>query len=199
MKSLTRVQLFATPWTVTYQAPPSMGFSRQEYWSGLPFPSPGDLPDPGIKPRSPAWHADALPSEPPGKLHMKWIINKDLQYSTGKYIQYSVIIYMEEKPGEYISESVTCSVLSNFLRPHGLLPARFICPWNSPGKNTAVSGHSLLQELFQNQRWNPVNLASPVLAGRFFTICTIIHMCDSPGGAMVMNLPANQEMQGACV
>ena len=56
-----------TPWTVAYQAPPSMGFSRQECWSGLPFSSPGDLPDPGIKPRSPALQADALPSEPPGK------------------------------------------------------------------------------------------------------------------------------------
>ena len=44
----------ATPWTVAYQAPPSMGFSRQEYWNGSPFPSPGDLPDPGIEPRSPA-------------------------------------------------------------------------------------------------------------------------------------------------
>ena len=54
VKSLSRVQLFATPWTVAYQAPQSIGFSRQEYWSGLPFPSPGDLPDPGIKPRSPA-------------------------------------------------------------------------------------------------------------------------------------------------
>ena len=52
--SLSRVQLFATPRTVAYQAPLSMGFSRQEYWSGLPFPSPGDLPDPGIEPRSPA-------------------------------------------------------------------------------------------------------------------------------------------------
>ena len=49
------------------QAPPSMGFFRQEYWSGLPFPSPGDLPNPGIKPRSPALPADALTSEPPGK------------------------------------------------------------------------------------------------------------------------------------
>ena len=47
--SLSRVRLFATPWTVAYQASPSMGFSRQEYWSGLPFPSPGDLPDPGIE------------------------------------------------------------------------------------------------------------------------------------------------------
>ena len=54
-KSLSRVRLFETPWTVAYQAPPSTGFSRQEYWSELPFPSPGDLPYPGIEPRSPAW------------------------------------------------------------------------------------------------------------------------------------------------
>ena len=67
MTSLSRVQLFVTPWIVAYQAPPSMGFSRQEYWRGLPFPSPGGLPDPGIEPRSPALQADALPSEPPGK------------------------------------------------------------------------------------------------------------------------------------
>ena len=53
-----------TPWTVAYQAPPSMGFSRQGCWSGLPFPSPGELPDPGIEPGSPALQADALPSEP---------------------------------------------------------------------------------------------------------------------------------------
>ena len=56
-----------TPWTVACLAPLSVGFSRQEYWSGLPFPSPGDLPDPGIEPGSPALQADALPSEPPGK------------------------------------------------------------------------------------------------------------------------------------
>ena len=53
VKSLSHVRLFATPWTVAYQAPQSMRFSRQEYWSGLPFPSPGDLPNPGIKPVSP--------------------------------------------------------------------------------------------------------------------------------------------------
>ena len=68
VKSLSRVRLFATPCTVAYQAPPSMGFSRQEYWSGLPFPSPGNLPNPGIKLRSPAFQADALTSEPPGML-----------------------------------------------------------------------------------------------------------------------------------
>ena len=65
VKSLSRVQLFVTPWTVAYQAPPSMGFSRQEYWSGLTFPSPGDLSDPGIEPGYPAFQADALTSEPP--------------------------------------------------------------------------------------------------------------------------------------
>ena len=67
VKLLSRVQLFVTPWTAAYQAPPSMEFSRQEYWSGLPFPSPGDLPDPGITPRSPTLQAGALPSELPGK------------------------------------------------------------------------------------------------------------------------------------
>ena len=67
MKSLSRVRLFATPWTVAYQAPPSVGFSRQKYWSGVPFPSPGDLSDAGIEPRSPAFQADTLTSEPPGK------------------------------------------------------------------------------------------------------------------------------------
>ena len=68
VKSLSRVQLFVTSWTVAHQAPPSVGFSRQECWSGLPFPSPGDLPNPGIEPGSPALQADALPSESPGKL-----------------------------------------------------------------------------------------------------------------------------------
>ena len=68
VKWLSCVQLFATPWAVAYQAPPSMEFSRQECWGGLPFPSPGDLPNPGIKPGSPASQADALPSEPPWKL-----------------------------------------------------------------------------------------------------------------------------------
>ena len=65
VKLFSRVWLFTTPWTRAHQAPPSMEFSRQEYWSGLPFPSPGDLPDPGIEPGSPALRADALPSEPP--------------------------------------------------------------------------------------------------------------------------------------
>ena len=66
VRSLSHVQLFAAPWTVAHQTPPAMEFFRQEYWSGLPFPSPVDLPDQGIKPGSPASRADALPSEPSG-------------------------------------------------------------------------------------------------------------------------------------
>ena len=63
----TQSGLTVPPWTVARQAPLSMGFSRQEHWSGVPFPSPGDLPDPGMEPRSPALRADCLPSAPPGK------------------------------------------------------------------------------------------------------------------------------------
>ena len=60
-QSLCFFQLFVTPWTVAHQASLSMGFPRQEYWSGFLFPSPVDLPDPGIKPTSPAWQVDSLP------------------------------------------------------------------------------------------------------------------------------------------
>ena len=63
--SLSRIRLFVTPWIVAYQAPLSMGFSRQEYWSGLPFPSPGDLPDLGIEPVSPALAGGIFTTEPP--------------------------------------------------------------------------------------------------------------------------------------
>ena len=63
---LSHVQLFVTLWTLALQAPPSTEFSKEEYWDGFPFPSPEDLPYPGIKPRSPALQADSLLSELPG-------------------------------------------------------------------------------------------------------------------------------------
>ena len=69
VKLLPCVRLFVIPWTVAYQAPPSMGFSRQEYWNGLSFPSPVDLPNPEIEPGSPALWADSLPTELLGKPH----------------------------------------------------------------------------------------------------------------------------------
>ena len=72
VKSLSRVRLFETPWIIAPQAPRSMGFFRQEYWSGLPFPFPGDLPDPGIEPRSPALQADAQVSRIAGRRFNLW-------------------------------------------------------------------------------------------------------------------------------
>ena len=74
VKLLSRVRLFATPWTVAYQALQFMEFSRQEYWSGLPFPSPGDLPDSGIKLRSPALQADSLPLSNQGSTFITLIL-----------------------------------------------------------------------------------------------------------------------------
>ena len=67
VKSLSRVRLLVTPWTAAHQVPLFMEIPRQKYWSGLPFPSPGNVPNPGIKPRSPELQADSLPPEPPGK------------------------------------------------------------------------------------------------------------------------------------
>ena len=70
-----------TPWTIAHQAPLSMEFSRQEYWSGLPFPSQRDLPDPGIEPGSPALQADSLPCEPtrlPGPPQRRWFTHQKL-------------------------------------------------------------------------------------------------------------------------
>ena len=95
VKSLSPVRLFVTPWTVAYQALPSMGFSRQEYWSGLPFPSPGDLPDPGIKPGSLAFQADALTSEPPGKPKRSYEV---LQASCSLNINFPTIPELIEPP-----------------------------------------------------------------------------------------------------
>ena len=80
MSSLSRVQLFVTPYTVAYKAPPSMEFSRQEYWSGLPCPSPGDLLNPGIEPGSPAFQADALSSQPPGNRYRHLVPQKSIMY-----------------------------------------------------------------------------------------------------------------------
>ena len=94
VKLLSRVRLFGTPWTLAYQAPPSMEFSRQEYWSGLPFPSPWYLSDPGIEPRSPALQADALPSELPGKPQIN--LGRDqlrLWYSMSQSTKMHVCIY----------------------------------------------------------------------------------------------------------
>ena len=94
MKSLSRVRLLVTPCTVAYQAPPSMGFSRQEYWNGLPLPSPGDLPNPGIKPGSPALQADALTSEPPGKPRLIIVTNYK-RLSVFNIVALKLVLYLK--------------------------------------------------------------------------------------------------------
>ena len=103
------VWLSATLWTVACQVPLSMGFSRQEYWRGLLFPSPGDLPASGI----------------------------------------------ETSPTVTSIAQVSCSVVSDSLRPHGLEPTRLLCPWDSPGKNTGVVCYFLLQGIFPTRGLNP--------------------------------------------
>ena len=114
MKSLSRVRLFVTPWTVAYQAP-SMGFSRQEYWSGLAFPSPEGLPDPGIEPGSPALQADALPSEPPGKPILFYFI---------------LFFYQGETESEVAQSCLTLCDRMDYSPPgssvHGILQAKIL-------------------------------------------------------------------------
>ena len=103
----------ATPWTVAHQAPLSMEFFRQEYWSGLPFPSPGDLPNPGIEPRS---------------LHCRQIL---YWLSYGKPLQNMVgckMFAVTSWPLDWACVSVSCSFASDSLQPHGLSPTRLLCP-----------------------------------------------------------------------
>ena len=114
---LSCVRLFATSWTIAHQAPLSKEFSRQEYWNGLPFPTPGDLPNPGIKLclfHLLCWQADSLPAAPP------------------------------EKPLRWCCCCQVASVVSDSVRPHRRQPTRLRCPGDSPGKNTGVGCHCLL-------------------------------------------------------
>ena len=149
VKSLSRVQLFVTPWIVTHQAPPSISFSRQEYWSGLPFPSLGDLPDPGIKPGSPALEADTLTSEPPGKPHI--LANPIYHLSGCVLVQAAKLLH---KPPDWSSCFYTvavlmCSVASVYSwQSYGLYPGRL--PWTILLQSDHVS------PLFKSFQWLPI-------------------------------------------
>ena len=94
VKSLSCVGLFATLWSVAYQVPPSMGFSRQEYWSGVPLPSPGDVPDPGIEPGSPALRAGALPSEPPGNVRILLLYLLTCLWKSFVHLSFFLLIHL---------------------------------------------------------------------------------------------------------
>ena len=145
------VWLFVALWTIVCQAPLSMEFSRQEYWSGLPFPSPGDLPDPGIEPRSPAFRqilyhlaaaaaakslqscptlCNPIDGSPPGP-SVHWILQ-------ARVLEWVAISFSNAWKWSH-------SGVSNSEWPHGLQPTRPLRPWDSPGKNTGVGCHSFLQ------------------------------------------------------
>ena len=128
---LSRVQLSVTPRTVAHQAPLPMEFSRQEYWRGFPFPIPGDLPDSGIEPVSPALAGGCFTTELPGK--------------QARHICMCVGVCAHAKLFQ------SCPTL----QPCGLQPDMLLCPWDSPGKNAGVGYHALLQEIFPIQGLNP--------------------------------------------
>ena len=147
MKLLSHVQLFATPWTIAYQAPPSMGFSRQGYWSGLPFPSPGDLPNPGIKPRSPALQADALTSEPPGRTwDLKYDVSECIYKTEADSQNYGSLRRDLSFPGSSDGKASACNAGDLGLIP-GLrrspgegngIPPQYSCLENSHGQRSLV-------------------------------------------------------------
>ena len=102
--SLSRARLFETPWTAAHQAPLSMGFSRQRYWSSLPFPSSEDLPDPGFEPGSSALHADSLLTELPEKTHSEYsgahiffklvFLSSLVKYFGGEELDHMVVLFL---------------------------------------------------------------------------------------------------------
>ena len=120
------VQLCVTLWTAACQAPLSMGFSRQEYWSGMPCSSPGHLPDPEVKPMSPAFQVDPL-------LWATW--------ETPTYTMHAMCI-------------LGCFSLVWFFVTLWTVATRLLCPWDSPGKNTGVGCYAILQRIFLTQGSN---------------------------------------------
>ena len=124
------VQLSANPWTVAHKAPLSRDFSRQEYWSGLPCPPPGDLPQPGIKPAalSPALAGGFFTTSAAWK---DWVASRACVLSRSGRVQPFVVLWT--------------------------IAHQAHCPWDSPGKYTGVGCHSLLQRIFLTQGWNRVS------------------------------------------
>ena len=166
-QSLSRVQYFATLWTVAHQAPLSMGFSRQEYRSGLPFPPPEDLPTPGIKPESLLLQVESLLPEPLGETpctHTAAAAKSpqscptlsdpmDCSHQASPSMGFSRQEYWSGLPlPSPMLESQkwkwSCSVMSDSSQPHGLQPTSLLHPWDFPGKSTGVGCHCLLRYIY---------------------------------------------------
>ena len=157
LNCISRVCLFATPWTVACQAPLSMRFSRQGYWSGLLLLSPGDLPNPRIEPWSPALQADSLLTELQGKLlllnHFS-CVRLYVNPIDGSPSGSPVPGILQARTLEWVAISFSntwkwkwnLSVVSDPQQPHGLQPSRLLHPWDFPGKSTGVGCHCLLRQ-----------------------------------------------------
>ena len=152
LSRFSHAQLYATLWSVAHQTPLSMGFSKQEYWSGLHALLQGIFLTQGSNPHLLFllhWQVGSLPLAPPEKPNMS---NTCYQ----KSINFSL----------WISDKVVAQPCPTLCDHHGLQPARLFCPWNSPGKNIGVDCYYLLQGSSWPMDWTQVSC----IAGRFFTI-----------------------------
>ena len=144
--SLSHDPLFATPWTVAGQAPLSMGSSRQEYWSGLPFPSPGDLPHPGIEPRPPALQAESVPSEPSGKQAFQGC-------SSVSQFSRSVVSSSLHEVAKLLLVSSSCSSFPQSLPASGSFPMSQLFAWG--GQSIGVSASESVLPI-NTRDWSPL-------------------------------------------
>ena len=146
-ESLSRAWRFVTLWTVARQAPLSMGFSRQEYWSGLPCPPPGDLPDPGIEPRSPSLQADSLPTEPPGsptpctsEVHLLQLMNKYWSSMISNWIKPAVYLRVHSWYCAFCGFCQTDNIMCPAWPCHHFTALKILCalhPTPTPGNHWA--------------------------------------------------------------
>ena len=144
-----------------HQTPSSMGFSRQEYWNGLPFPSPGNLPDPGIEPRFPTLQADSLPAEPQvkpkntevGSLSLPQLIFPTQELNRG-LLHCRQVLYQLNYQGSSESKVKSLSCVRLFATPWTVVCTRLLRPWDFLGKSTGMGCHFLLQGIFPTQGSN---------------------------------------------
>ena len=143
VESLSCVRLFSTPWTVAYQAPLSIGFSRQDYWSGLPFPSPEGLPNPGTEPGSPALQTEALPSEPQGKgcCCCRWVASVVSDSVQSQRWQPTRLPRPWDSPGK--NTGVGCQCLLQCMKVKGQSEVAQSCPTLSDPMDCSPPGSSV--------------------------------------------------------